>query len=202
MKRASLPLLFGSSFLLLLAACADQAVVAAPPPSSSTPLAVDLGNASRVPRIAALAGEGEGYGTVQPASADHASMAGMNNGTGKPVPQTPKSAIDHGAMDHASMAGMRQSDAGVPTSGAPQVAAGVIQGAGIINAVDPSGHKISLSHNAIPAIGWPAMTMEFAVAPVVDLQSIKPGAHVNFILERSNDGMYVIHSITPAVGGH
>lgn len=72
----------------------------------------------------------------------------------------------------------------------------------MVNSVDPSSRKISLSHNAIPGIGWPAMTMDFAVAPSVDLRQVKVGAHVNFLMQRGGDDMYVIQSITPAAGGH
>jgi hypothetical protein len=42
---------------------------------------------------------------------------------------------------------------------------------GTINSVDPTQHKINLSHQAIPDIGWPAMTMEFPVAASVDLKN-------------------------------
>lgn len=51
----------------------------------------------------------------------------------------------------------------------------------------------------IPSIGWPAMTMEFAVAPAIDLHAIKPGAHVNFRMQQGG-GVYVIQSVTPAEG--
>jgi Cu(I)/Ag(I) efflux system protein CusF len=37
-------------------------------------------------------------------------------------------------------------------------------GTGTVNSVDPAQHKVNLSHNPIPEIGWPAMTMEFPVA--------------------------------------
>ena len=50
-------------------------------------------------------------------------------------------------------------------------------------------------------IGFPAMTMDFEVAPSVDLQSVKPGTRVNFTIEHGHGGMYVIQSITPAGGG-
>src|SRR3984893_18115528 len=34
-------------------------------------------------------------------------------------------------------------------------------GTGTVISVDPALHKINLSHQAIPDIGWPAMTMDF-----------------------------------------
>jgi Cu(I)/Ag(I) efflux system protein CusF len=74
--------------------------------------------------------------------------------------------------------------------------------AGTVNAVDPAQHKINLSHGAISALGWPAMTMEFPVAPSVDLTRIRPGSRVDFTLEKKGaGGMYEIQSVQPAGGG-
>ena len=74
-------------------------------------------------------------------------------------------------------------------------------GTGTVNSVDPAQHKINLSHQPIPEIGWPAMTMEFPVAPSIDLKSVKPGARVNFTIEQGQGGMYEIRAIAPAGGG-
>jgi Cu/Ag efflux protein CusF len=71
-------------------------------------------------------------------------------------------------------------------------------GTGTVNAVDPAQHKVNLSHNPIPEIGWPAMTMDFPVKPSVDLNVIKPGSRVNFTIEKGPGGMYEIQAITPA----
>jgi Cu/Ag efflux protein CusF len=40
-----------------------------------------------------------------------------------------------------------------------------VRGTAIVNAVDPTAHKVKLTHSPIAEIGWPAMTMEFLVAP-------------------------------------
>ena len=74
-------------------------------------------------------------------------------------------------------------------------------GTGTVNSVDPSQHKVNLSHNPIPEIGWPAMTMEFPVAPAIDLTAIKPGTRVNFTFEQQPGGMYEIRAIAPAGAG-
>ena len=74
-------------------------------------------------------------------------------------------------------------------------------GTGTVNSVDPTQHKINLSHQPIPEIGWPAMTMEFPVAPSIDLKAIKPGTRVNFTIEQQPGGVYEIRAITPAGGG-
>jgi Cu/Ag efflux protein CusF len=73
-------------------------------------------------------------------------------------------------------------------------------GTGTVNSVDPAQHKVNLSHQPIPEIGWPAMTMEFPVAPAVDLSAIKPGSRVNFRIEKGQGGMYEIKAIAPAGG--
>jgi len=74
-------------------------------------------------------------------------------------------------------------------------------GTGTVNSVDPAQHKVNLSHNPIPEIGWPAMTMEFPVAPSIDLTAIKPGTRVNFTIEQDQGGMYEIKAIAPAGAG-
>jgi Cu/Ag efflux protein CusF len=71
-------------------------------------------------------------------------------------------------------------------------------GTGTVNTVDPTRHKINLTHQPIPEIGWPAMTMEFPVAPSIDLKPIKPGTRVNFTIEQGQGGMYEIKAIAPA----
>jgi Cu/Ag efflux protein CusF len=74
-------------------------------------------------------------------------------------------------------------------------------GSGTVNTVDAAQRKVNLSHAPIPEIGWPGMTMDFPVAPSVDLKAIKPGTRVNFTIEQQPGGMYEIKSITPAGGG-
>lgn len=204
MKLGSFYLVFASSLLLVLAACTNPGPVATAPPPGSAQFAVDLGGSSRIARIAGRAGEGEGYGTIQPASTDHASIAGMTHDVAKPTVQASMPGMDHGATGHGSTQSMSKSGSSQSLGSAPPLIAQAspAQGSGMVNSVYPSGHKINLSHGAIPAIGFPAMTMDFAVAPSVDLSTIKTGTHVNFTLQRSADGMYVIQSVTPAGGGH
>ncbi|MBL6614911.1 MAG: copper-binding protein [Reyranella sp.] len=109
------------------------------------------------------------------------------------APVLAASPVDHGQIDHSKM-----DHAQAP---APQVAqAAHVQGTGTVKSIDAAGHKVNLAHNPIPAIGWPAMTMDFAVAPSVDLKALKLGARVTFTMQRGGDGMYVIQSIAPAGG--
>jgi Cu/Ag efflux protein CusF len=68
---------------------------------------------------------------------------------------------------------------------------------GTVAALNAADHKITFDHGPIPAINWPAMKMEFAVAPSVDLAKVKTGDKVNFTLSGSG-GTYTVQSITPA----
>ena len=74
------------------------------------------------------------------------------------------------------------------------------KGTGTVNAVDAAQHKLNISHEPIAAIGFPAMTMDFAVAPSVNLGAVKPGSRINFTIEHDEGGIYVIQSVAPASG--
>lgn len=57
----------------------------------------------------------------------------------------------------------------------------VISATGIIKEVDIQNKKITIAHEAIPAIGWPAMTMRFTFkTPDDSITALKPGSKVNF----------------------
>jgi len=67
---------------------------------------------------------------------------------------------------------------------------------GTITALNAANHKITFDHGPIPAIDWPAMKMEFAVAPSVDLAKLKTGDKVKFTLSGSGS-TYTVQSISP-----
>lgn len=73
-----------------------------------------------------------------------------------------------------------------------------IIGKGTVKKVDAGKKTVSLNHEAIPAIGWPAMTMDFQVAPGVDLSKVQSGQPVSFGLEKGSDGNYTVTSIASA----
>ena len=190
---------------IALTACVSTEPVTAQPTSTVPAVGVDLGNSARVPQIASLAGEGEGYGRTEAGTTQtaHGPMVGMSHEMGMQMDHGAMPGMNHGStsgmqMDHDSMSGMRRSLSGgmkMAHSGHAHA-----QGAGTVNSIDASAHRINVSHGPIPAIGFPAMTMDFAVAPSVDLQAVKPGTRVNFTVEKGQGGMYVIQSIAPASG--
>src|SRR5262249_51136845 len=173
-------------------------------------IGVDLGNSSRVPQIAGLAGEGEGYRRTEPGTmpAQHESTSRMGHDTSmqmdgaSPVDDGSMAGMDHGPtggvpLDHGAMPGMHASEHKVQMAHSGHTHA---QGSGTVNSVDAAAHRLNVSHGPIPTIGWPAMTMDFAVAPSVDLHGVQPGTRINFTIEQGDGGMYVIQSITPAGG--
>lgn len=72
-----------------------------------------------------------------------------------------------------------------------------IAAAGVVKGVDAAKRRLNLAHDPIPAIGWPAMTMEFDVAKTVDLGAVKPGQAVQFTLTKDAAGGYVVTAVKP-----
>jgi Cu(I)/Ag(I) efflux system periplasmic protein CusF len=71
-----------------------------------------------------------------------------------------------------------------------------VSATGTVKKVDTAKRTLNLSHGPIPAVNWPAMTMDFAVAPDVDLSALKPGQQVEFKMKGS--GMtYTIIDVKP-----
>ena len=135
-------------------------------------------------------------GAPSGASADHASTRGISHSSmsGMSHGSPAKTGSAHGsmsAMDHARGKQMQMAHSGHAH----------VQGTGTVNSIDAAAHKANVSHAPIPTIGWPAMTMDFAVAPSIDLSAVKPGTRIKFDMEQGQDGMYVIQSITPSGGG-
>ncbi|KAA0068513.1 copper-binding protein [Rhodanobacter sp. T12-5] len=56
------------------------------------------------------------------------------------------------------------------------------QGVGVVKAIDTTKGTITLQHEAIAAIGWPAMTMTFKADPPALLQKVRVGDKVQFTL--------------------
>lgn len=225
---------------IALNACVEIEPATGSPNPIAPALGIDIGSSGRIPRIAALAGEGQGHGRTEPnpSPMDHGSMPGMSHGSMDhgPMPGMGHASMDHGSvpvkrresrdrasakahgsMDHGSMPGMRHGSrekmAAVQASSDVKHGSGGgdmqmahsghthVQGTGTVNSVDAANRKVNVTHASIPTIGWPSMTMDFAVAPAVDLNAVKPGTRIKFDMEQGQGGMYVIQSIAPAVGG-
>jgi Cu/Ag efflux protein CusF len=71
-------------------------------------------------------------------------------------------------------------------------------GKGVIKGVNKANRELQITHEAIPALKWPGMTMGFKVAPNVDLAGLTPGAKIIFTLSKAPQGGYVIEQIQRA----
>ena len=108
--------------------------------------------------------------------------------------------IDSEASLKASLQRMSQPAAEVPvstrdTEGARE--SGPIKGNGVIVKLDHVEQKVNMSHEAIPQLGWPQMTMDLRVDDGVALSEFQPQDTVEFELRETGDG-YVISSMRKA----
>jgi Cu(I)/Ag(I) efflux system protein CusF len=72
------------------------------------------------------------------------------------------------------------------------------RGVGIIQSVDTSAGTVTIAHQPIASIGWPAMTMPFKVAKPQMLEQVSVGEKVEFTL----DGKDMSASITSLREAH
>ena len=96
--------------------------------------------------------------------------------------------MDHGSktMDHGSM---KMEAAGNATEAEVK---------GKVNSIDTDGGNVNITHEPVPALGWPAMTMDLPVTRRVDLSAVKPGAPVTFKLKKGRDNQFRITDIAPS----
>lgn len=72
-------------------------------------------------------------------------------------------------------------DQGKTQASVPQTA----EGEGVVRAIDVRAATITLRHDPIPALGWPAMTMAFPVHSPDLLKELAVGQRVHFVLMNS-----------------
>ena len=90
-----------------------------------------------------------------------------------------------GMMEHGSMGGgSMHGDTGAGAAGQ-----------GVINSVDAEAGVVNITHGPIPALSWPAMTMDLPVAEGVDLGGVQPGDEVRFRILLGSDQVYRITEI-------
>jgi len=66
---------------------------------------------------------------------------------------------------------------------------------GVVKSVDTRKAAVTIAHEAIPALGWPAMTMSFKVADPALLKGVSAGQKVDFQLQDQT-----IVAIKPSTG--
>lgn len=71
------------------------------------------------------------------------------------------------------------------------------QGSGRVDSIDMTAGELTLSHEAIASLKWPAMTMAFKVANHSLMAGLKPGDEVSFELVQRQPGEWVITRVSP-----
>jgi len=66
-----------------------------------------------------------------------------------------------------------------------------VVGHGVINRLQAAEHKINLTHEPIPALGWPAMTMDFKLGEGVRPGKLKVGERVEFELQGQGNTLHI-----------
>ena len=66
---------------------------------------------------------------------------------------------------------------------------------GVVKKVDATKGTVTLAHEPIQSLKWPAMTMDFHVRDRASLATLKPGQKIEFELIEEKKGSYVISRI-------
>ena len=66
---------------------------------------------------------------------------------------------------------------------------------GVVKKVDAGKGTVTLAHDEVKSLKWPAMTMDFRVRDKASLAALKPGQKVEFELVEEKKGSYVISRI-------
>ncbi len=69
---------------------------------------------------------------------------------------------------------------------------------GKLLSMDLAAGTVSVSHQPIPSLKWPAMTMDFVLANPALVQGLKPGAKIAIEIVERSPGEWVITSLKPA----
>jgi Cu(I)/Ag(I) efflux system protein CusF len=94
--------------------------------------------------------------------------------------------MDHKGMDHA------------PSGQDAKASATEATGTGVINSVDAAKKQVNITHEPMPELDWPKMTMDLPVTGKVDLGTVKAGDKVTFRLKLGRDKTYRIMQMSPA----
>jgi len=102
--------------------------------------------------------------------------------------------LDSEASVDASLLRMIGASKGTEEDPAPDID---VKGVGVVNEVKAADGKLNITHDPIPAIGWPTMTMDFRFGEGVELGALKTGDPIAFTLKRDKElGDFVIWSVS------
>ncbi|HEY4351520.1 MAG TPA: efflux RND transporter periplasmic adaptor subunit [Paraburkholderia sp.] len=125
-------------------------------------------------------------------------LSGLNDGD--TVVASGQFLIDSEASLKSVLPRIEDASAGAPVPGAsaPAAAAGqTYETTGKVEQITPTG--MTFSHQPVPALGWPAMTMSFSKPTADAFAGVKVGDAVHFVFRQSDDG-YLLTKVEPAGG--
>ncbi len=67
-----------------------------------------------------------------------------------------------------------------------------VEARGTVNRIMAAANRINISHDPIPELNWPVMTMDFTVAPGTIPPDLKPGQPVHFTLQQQPGSGWII----------
>ncbi|MCB1521617.1 MAG: copper-binding protein [Hyphomicrobiaceae bacterium] len=105
--------------------------------------------------------------------------------------------MDHGAMGQGTMDHGKMGNGDMMHQGAKS-AENEATGVGVVNKVDLESKMVNITHEPMPQLGWPTMTMDLATTKQADISAIKAGDKVKFTLKLGRDKQYRITGIAPA----
>lgn len=76
----------------------------------------------------------------------------------------------------------------------------VVPAFGVIDEFLPD-NKLTITHDPVPELGWPAMTMDFVISPKLQLQADMQGKPGSFSVQKNVDGVWELMAFKPADSG-
>ena len=71
---------------------------------------------------------------------------------------------------------------------------------GVLDEVDAKGATMTITHDPVPSLKWPKMTMDFVPANDAVAKTVKPGTPIRFEFVERKPGEWVVTKIEPAAG--
>jgi Cu(I)/Ag(I) efflux system membrane fusion protein len=169
------------------------------------PRAVTLGSRSDN-YVEVLAGVAEGEAVVTSAnflidaeSNLKAALGGMNSQENASPPVGAATSTSSGQA--STLKGTRAANTNRQQAGSYKAVSVAHQAQGTLESINDDG-TVSITHEPIKSLGWPGMTMDFALTNASLVAGIKPGSKITFeIVERKPDE-WVITKIQTQHGGH
>ena len=95
----------------------------------------------------------------------------------------------------ASLSGVQARPIASPSTTSPVKTSALYESVGRVEQISPA--SVTLSHQPVPAIGWPAMTMTFRLADPALAQGVKVGDRVAFAFDQPSAGP-TVHRLSKA----